>query len=114
MSKRTLYIAGPIKGRDMDTTALRFYNVELIWMKTHRTINPISYINGLNEKRKADGIKELSDDNETDRVKILQHTVSRMALCDEVLMLKGWQESEGATLERNIAVLMGKHIYYEE
>lgn len=98
----------------MDNTIERFSKAEEAWQGTHCTVNPVSYMQQLNDTRVSNGEKQLSDNDPADRVKILQHTVSLMVLCDEVLMLRGWQESEGATLERNIAVLMGKRIHYEE
>lgn len=39
-------------------------------------------------------------------------SIPQMLACDEVLMLPGWERSEGATLERQIARKLGMPISY--
>ena len=34
--------------------------------------------------------------------------------CDAIMMLKGWSDSAGATLERRYAEVMGLHLLFEE
>lgn len=43
----------------------------------------------------------------------MRHDIKLLADCDGVYMLKGWEESNGAKIEHQLAQGLGLKIYYE-
>ena len=43
----------------------------------------------------------------------LRFDIQAILLCDKVYMLKGWDNSKGATLEKNIAEALGYEVEYQ-
>lgn len=113
--KNVIYIAGPIKGVDPEEAKKRFSKAESKLIDTgFVVINPLKYVEHINAGRRRDDLPVLTDEDAESRKEILKHCVSIMALCDNIYMMRGWERSEGATLERNVAHLMGKAVVYEE
>lgn len=93
----TIYISGPISGRNMDEVTTHFNEArEVIEQCGHKAVSPLD--NGLpdsatwKEHMKAD-INMLFD-------------------CDAILMLFDWKRSKGARIEHGIATEIGMTVFY--
>ena len=43
----------------------------------------------------------------------MRDSISQLVRCDAIYMLKNWQNSRGATVERNVAINLKIPVYYE-
>lgn len=57
---------------------------------------------------------EFFSENSCDKIVLFTECVSRVIYSDIIYLLKNWQESERAKLEKQIAVYLGKEIIVEE
>lgn len=55
----------------------------------------------------------LARDPEEDHQLWLNGDLEILSRCDVVYMLKGWENSQGATIERQLALALGLEVYYE-
>lgn len=44
----------------------------------------------------------------------IDHDLILLSICDAIYMLKGWEESRGASLELNYAMTTGMQVIFEE
>ena len=112
--QKTIYIAGPVNGRDLEDCKAEFAKVETLFKgQDYQVINPVEFILGMNLERAATGQIQLTDDNPGLRRIILTETINKMMReADEVVMMRNWQLSIGATLERDIARSLNIPIQY--
>lgn len=61
----------------------------------------------------ADKAKFFGEGN-FDKIDIFSECISEVMYSDVIYLLKDWQKSEGATLEKQIAVYLGKEIIFED
>lgn len=94
-----IYISGPISGQDRIRTVDRFNNTaRIIEEAGHRAINPINIAGwGL----------------EWSTYMQIAFDVLKSGDVDVVYMLSGWQESNGASLERYMAIIKGIPVAYQ-
>ena len=114
--KPSIYIAGPMRGKE-------FYNfrafadaAERLRAEGWHVVSPaeIDIGNGfdpyqLGESHDWDALPEGFD-----MKKVFTRDVAAVRDCDAIYMLKGWQESGGATAEHACAVWLGKEILHEK
>lgn len=94
-----IYISGPISGQDKRRTRDRFNNAaRVITEAGHNAINPID-------------ISEWGLDWST--YMQIAFDVLKSGMVDAVYMLSGWQESNGACLERYMAMVQGLPVTYQ-
>lgn len=99
--KTVIYLAGPISGPLLPENRRRFYDVEAKvlahWFgRVEKVIlNPATLPLGLTEQD------------------YMYIGMSMLAAADTVVMLEGWEQSAGATIEFNIAKKCGKRVLSE-
>lgn len=95
MSK--IYIAGPMTGyEEMNFPAFNAAAYDLTvdgWV----VVNPV----------------DINPDPKADWLECMRKDIKALVDCDAIYMLEGWDRSEGATIEHNIAKALGFDIYYE-
>lgn len=110
---KKIYIAGKIGTWNINEVSNeckeKFANTEK-WLREKykgkcSIINPLKLI--------ADRAEFLGEDN-LDKIGIFTECVSGVMHSDAIYLLKDWQESEGATIEKQIAEYLGKEIIFEE
>ncbi len=110
---KRIYIAGKIGTWNINEVSNeckeKFANAEK-WLREKykgkcSIINPLKLI--------ADRAKFLGEGN-LDKIGIFTECVSGVMHSDIIYLLKNWQESERAKLEKQIAVYLGKEIIVEE
>jgi hypothetical protein len=55
-----------------------------------------------------------SPDPEEDYRKFIQADLDLIGRCDAVMMMRGWQSSRGAVLEHDLALRLGKKVFYQD
>ena len=94
-----IYISGPISGQDKQRARDRFCNAaRIIEEAGHNAINPID-------------ISEWGLDWST--YMQIAFDVLKSGDVDSVYMLSGWEESNGASLERYMAIVQGIPVQYQ-
>lgn len=99
--KTVIYLAGPISGPLLPENRRRFYDVEAKvlahWFgRVEKVIlNPATLPLGLTEQD------------------YMYIGMSMLAAADTVVMLEGWEQSAGATIEFNMAKKCGKRVFSE-
>lgn len=87
----------------------KFANAEKRLRKKYKgkcsIINPLKLIAGR---------VEFFGEDSCNKVVIFTECVSRVIYSDIIYLLKDWQESESAKLEKQIAMYLGKEIIFEE
>ena len=105
--KKTAYISGKITGTtDYEN---RFTNAEkkLKGMR-YNVVNPLRRTAHLVGKHKTMGLPspEWSD--------YMKECLQALLFCDTIYMLRGWEDSKDAKLERHVAGVLGMEILEEE
>lgn len=98
--KNRVYIAGPITGREYQDYKKHFTSACMRLLE--RGEHPISPI----------GIGIMFP--EFNHTEIMKICIAVLSSCDEIYMLKGWDKSKGAQIERSFAAKKGLKIRYEE
>ncbi len=101
MSMREIYISGAISGLEEQATRKRFREAqELLNDKGFDVVNPfdIDISNPLCSTFWANA---------------MIHDLIALSSCHNVYMLKGWENSPGARIERDFAVRLGLEVIYE-
>jgi hypothetical protein len=49
-----------------------------------------------------------------DQIKFMQRDIEALSNCDAIYMLKGWEDSKGARVEKAYAEYLDLHVFYEE
>ncbi len=92
-----MYISGPISGiPDLNRAAFDSAEKTLRWLG-HETVNPLKINNP-----------------EDTWEQCMRRDIAALRECEGIYMLKGWEKSEGAWIERHIGSWMGIPIYFEE
>ncbi|MNS73388.1 hypothetical protein D3C72_1068270 [compost metagenome] len=113
MKFKTAYIAGPVSGKDPAIVGEMFNRqAEILESQGYKVVNPVTYVAELIAAYFKQFGEYLNDDVPWQRKLILNACISKMAMCEEVHLLPGWKDSKGATMERDIALRMGKLIFY--
>lgn len=102
MEPKKVYISGQISGLPIDTVANRFSKkaIELRAAGLDPK-NPVFRIAHINVMRRRDGLEEWTD--KTHRKQILGVCLFDLSQCEEIHMLPGWEQSQGARLEHRFA-----------
>lgn len=87
---KTVYIAGPITGKPNGNRKAFARAEEELFLMGYHPVNPHKLDHSQN-----------SDDN---WFLYLRVSIAAMLKCDAIVLLDGWEESEGANIEKNIAV----------
>jgi Domain of unknown function (DUF4406) len=99
MNKPTIYLSGKVTGRDFTEASLQFKIAEQhLHNKGYKVINPI----------------DLVDDENCVWTDAMRICMIGLMKADEIYMLKGWHNSEGAQLEYYIALKLGLPVQYEK
>lgn len=110
---KRIYIAGKIGTWNINEVSNeckeKFANAEK-WLREKykgkcSIINPLKLI--------ADRAKFFGEGN-LSKIDIFSECMSGVMYSDVIYLLKDWQESEGAPLEKQIAMCLGKEIIFEE
>ena len=96
-----IYISGPIT--NVALCESRFNNAAgYLRNKGHQAINPYT----IPEPRKSNGRDDWSY--------YMRESVKLLATADQIYMLEGWEDSNGATIEHNLARDINLPIMYEK
>lgn len=98
-NKPKLYISGAISGHDINSVIKRFGECEQLY--TSRGFEVRNPLNN-NVPHEASYKEHMIAD-----IKILLE-------CDSILMMRGWENSKGANLEKHIAEVLNLKIIYEK
>ena len=102
MSK--IYIAGKVKDLPPNEVKQKFaLAAQQIKEAGHTAINPVELIEQYNEQIKLSGGIPLSDNDEKQRKQILKICTDSLMDCDQIHLLHDWQQSAGATFEKQVA-----------
>lgn len=97
MQQKKIYIAGKITGLPLHEVTMRFGAKEKeLKNQGHIVVNPLAISVGRHLSWEA----------------VMKECIAAMLTCDEVHLLPWWQDSKGATLERNIAEALYITIVY--
>ena len=97
--KGRIYLSGAISGRTIDQARHAFQKAEdQLCAQGWEPVNPLK--NGL--PAEASWTAHMAVD------------ILNLLGCDAIYLLPGWENSQGATLEANIARMTGKRIFYQE
>jgi hypothetical protein len=100
----TIYISGPIK--DIYNAKELFYSAQSkLTNEGYKVINPFEIIN--------DNGTFVSGSNKELYEFYLRMDIRELTFCDSIYILKGWEKSNGANIELNVAKAIGLKIYYE-
>jgi hypothetical protein len=109
MSSLTVYIAGPMRGypnHNFDA----FYSAEKKWQK-----NPM--IEKIHNPARMDEDEGFDPSTAVDSKEHLRSCMKRdlnaILDCNAMVMLHGWEHSEGARVEHSLATYLGMPIFYE-
>lgn len=101
MSKRSIYVAGPI-GRTTDFHE-RFAQGSLeVRLLGHDPVNPLEVNPGVSADPSPEGW-----------LKVIRADIHTLIECDGLYALRGWENSKGARLEHLIADGLGLEIIYQ-
>ncbi len=94
-----IYISGKITGLNITIAKYNFYSAQKhLLLKGLNPINPFDIVKYDEDKHWEDYMIEC---------------INVLFKCDSIFMLKNWQDSKGARIERHIAAEMGLKIMYE-
>lgn len=95
---KKIYISGPISGTNDYNERFKIAENYLIQFG-HDVINPVVFNENL--PKNTDGRVYMSE------------CLRVLCLCDTIYMLKDWQKSRGARLEKTVAEHIGLNVIYE-
>jgi len=109
-NKLTVYIAGPMRGYK-NSNFPAFFDAARKWSNNPmvgRVFNPAQ----MDEDMGYDG--DCVAINAKENLKMcMERDISAIMASDAVVMLTGWERSEGARVEHALAVYLGLKIFYE-
>ena len=107
-----VYIAGKVKDLPIEEVKRKFVNATIeLDNEGHVAVNPVLFIETHNDLLVKSGGMTLSDDDPKQRREILKICISLLMDCDYIYLLHDWQESEGATFEKQVADMFGIKVY---
>lgn len=109
MSKLELYIAGPMRGYPNHNFEA-FYKAEKKWTK-----NPaVSKIHNPAKMDEDEGFDPATVEDSLDHLRAcMKRDIDAILQCTGMIMLCGWEHSEGARVEHSLATYLGMPIFYE-
>ena len=112
MNKVIVYIAGKVKDLPVDAVIEKFKRAkEAIKFKDAIPYSPVELIALNNAFRETVGMPILSDDKPEDRDKIMKLCIKALAGCDAIYLCHDWQDSKGATIEKQVADLLNIPVF---
>lgn len=106
----TLYLSGPISGRDLLEAATEFFNAERTLRNANFDVfNPWS-LDGPTAETAAVEAQAKYDDGWTWE-NFMARDLANLADCDQVCVLPGWEQSKGSRTEVAAALSMGKQVW---
>jgi len=97
---KTIYLAGKVTGLPPAEVHKKFRFAQArLEQNGHRVFNPVEHVT----------INDMLEHSWEDIMKVC---LAEMFRCDEVHLLPCWNDSRGATLERDIAIRLGMKIVY--
>ena len=107
-----VYIAGKIKGLPKIETEKKFHNASFeIFTDGHSAVDPFHFIKQYNHDIKLSGGIPLSDEDPQQRREIMKICTDLLMGCDYIYLCHDWQDSEGATFEKQVADFFNIPIY---
>ena len=101
---KRIYIAGPMTGKP-DLNRAEFLNASIEIVGKHEElcdiVNP-HHVGAAREWTESTCVRTIAEE-------LLKHLV----ICDAIYMLRGWQDSKGATAEHAVAKWIGLEIIYQ-
>ncbi|MGE0294919.1 MAG: DUF4406 domain-containing protein [Hyphomonadaceae bacterium] len=95
-----IYISGKISGLDYDDAFDSFSEAEdWVLIHGHEAVNPM---------------KKVSEQQGFTWEQYMLEDIAILFACDGIFMLRNWQDSKGARIERAICEVLGKAIFYQE
>lgn len=109
MNKKTIYLAGKVTGLPQDQVIEKFRKKQIeLESNGHTVLNPLTLVKNFKEfAEQSVCVPEIK--TWEDEMKVC---ISDMVFCDELHLMPCWQESRGATLERDIALRLNIPIVY--
>lgn len=104
MMNRVFYISGPMEGKDNHNKEEFDKAEKLLKSLAYGTVNPF-YL-------QVDERFIITE--QPTRQDYYRKDIRALTYCTDILMLRGWNTSHGAQLERLIAIEMGLNVVYEE
>jgi nucleoside 2-deoxyribosyltransferase len=98
-----IYIAGPMTGLPDDNKPAFYAMEEKLKAMGYKVVNPA---------RLTD--EALKTNPNMTRKDFYRQDFHALTECDGIMMIKGWVHSHGARFERQLALEIGCHIFYEE
>ena len=92
------YISGPMTGKPDFNFPAFFAAAAKLRASGLRVVNPA----------------ELNTEKDLSWYACMRKDIAALVECDTILMLKGWEDSAGATLEHHIATRLGMAVVFEE
>lgn len=104
------YISGKVTGLPIQEVRQKFARkeFELIGLGYDKIFNPVSYI----EEFEPKVFEEIFNGSKDDYNAQMRCCIANLMIHEEVHLLSDWQSSKGATVERQVAELMGIKIIY--
>jgi len=100
---KTIYVAGKYRGKSENEVYENIHHARTealkLWEQSWCVITPhlnSAFMDGMN-----------------DAAKFLEGGLELVRRSDAIYLLKGWQSSQGAIAEHNLAVSLGKEVFYE-
>ena len=104
--KNTIYIAGPMRGKE-NNNQTAFYNAEeRLRKRGFKVINPICVGRGIASDDVIEAMPNLLRD-------VMRFERTLVRYCDAIYMLEGWQDSQGAKAELVTAIGFDCMIFLE-
>lgn len=104
-----IYIAGPMRGYPNHNFEA-FYAAEKKWSKKPcigKIFNPAR----MDEEEGFD--PQVTEDSKEHLRSCMERDLNAILQCHALVMLNGWEHSEGARVEHSLATYLGMPIYYE-
>ena len=105
-----IYIAGPMRGypnHNFDA----FHKAEKRWAKKTSVITKIFNPARMDEEEGFD--PSIAEDSKEHSRSCMGRDLNAILKCDALVMLPGWEHSEGARVEHSLATYLGMPIFYE-
>lgn len=98
--QKRIYIAGAVSGLPEDDVHAKFQRAEDIYSALNFDVfNPFSAI-------REENLHEASWQT------IMKHCIAALLGCDALVLLHDWKQSQGACMERDIALKLSIPVYY--